>query len=144
MGPPGVGPAPRRRGGGRGKRAKRVGCSRLYIPGRSHSARLRFATSPARTEARQLARDGLADVAKGGDPAEQRAADRDAMTVAELCREYLDRAERGLIITRRRKPKKESTLYTDRGRVDRHIVPLLGHRTVKDITPADVRAFIRD
>jgi integrase len=95
-------------------------------------------------QARQQARHVLADVLKGEDPAEARAADRSALTVAELCREYLDKAERGLIITRRRTPKKASTLYVDRGRVERHIVPLLGHRTVKDVTAADLRAFMRD
>ncbi len=66
------------------------------------------------------------------------------MTVTDLAREYLDKAERGLIFTRRRKRKKTSTLYTDRGRIERHIIPLLGHRTVKDVTSADVRAFVRD
>src|SRR5215207_10709155 len=45
--------------------------------------------------ARDLARDALGEVAKGGDPAERRAADRDAVTVAELCRRYLDEADRG-------------------------------------------------
>jgi integrase len=95
-------------------------------------------------EGRKQARLALADVARGEDPADKRAADRSAMTVAELCREYLDRAERGLIVTRRKQAKKASTLYTDRGRVERHVVPLLGHRTVKDLTPADLRGFLRD
>jgi hypothetical protein len=95
-------------------------------------------------QARQQSRHILADVLKGEDPAEARPADRSALTVAELCREYLDKAALGLIITRRRKPKKASTLYTDRGRVERHVIPLLGLRTVKDLTTADLRAFMRD
>ena len=66
-------------------------------------------------QGRQQARRFLADVAHGKDPASDRAADRDAMTVEELCREYLDRAEQGLIITRRKQAKKASTIYTDRG-----------------------------
>jgi integrase len=94
--------------------------------------------------ARDLARDALAEVAKGGDPAERRAADRDALTVADLCRRYLDEAERGLILTRKGKAKKPSTLYTDRIRAERHVVPLIGHRTVRDLTAADLRAFVRD
>jgi integrase len=94
--------------------------------------------------ARDLARNALAEVAKGGDPAERRAADRDALTVADLCRRYLDEAERGLILTRRGNAKKSSTLYTDRGRVERHIIPLIGTRTVKDLTTADLRQFLRD
>ena len=95
-------------------------------------------------EARHQARLALADVARGDDPAERKAANRAAMTVADLCAEYLDRAERGLILTRRGKGKKASTLYTDRGRIERHIKPLLGSRTVKDLTPADMRGFLRD
>jgi hypothetical protein len=94
----------------------------------------------ARVEARRL----LADVARGFDPVERRASDRNATTMELLCREYLDRAERGLIITRRKQSKKASTLYVDRGRIERHIIPLLGHRTVKDLTQTDVRAFQRD
>src|SRR5215204_2200071 len=38
--------------------------------------------------ARDLARNALAEIARGGDPAASRAADRDAFTVAELCAEY--------------------------------------------------------
>jgi len=95
-------------------------------------------------EARDLAREHLRDAAKGHDPAEKRVADREAKTVKELCTDYLDKAESGLLLTRRGAPKKASTLYVDRGRIDRHIVPLLGNRTVKDLTTADVRAFVRD
>jgi integrase len=95
-------------------------------------------------EGRAEARQQLSDVARGKDPAEIRKKDRQSLTVAQLCRDYLDKAERGLIITRRRKPKKASTLYTDGGRVERHIIPLLGHRPVKDVSSADIRAFLRD
>jgi integrase len=66
------------------------------------------------------------------------------MTIAQLCREYLHKARSGDLITRRGKLKKATTIYTDQGRVERHIIPLLGHRTVKDLTTADVRAFLRD
>ena len=95
-------------------------------------------------EARAAARTALGDVARGGDPAERRSQDRDALTIAELCREYLEKAKRGLIMTQRRSLKKSSTLYADRGRIERHIVPLLGHRTVKDLTSGDVRKFLQD
>src|SRR5215218_7989438 len=72
------------------------------------------------------------------------AADRDALTVAELCSEYFDKTGRGLILTRSGKPKKPSTLSVDRGRAERHITPLLGSRAVKDLTTADLRSFLRD
>src|SRR4051812_35162962 len=96
-------------------------------------------------QARSRAKVHLGRVAAGDDPAEHRASERSALTVAELCTEYLDKAKRGLILTRRGgKPKKQSTLYIDRGRVARHIVPLLGTRTAKDLTQADLTKFVRD
>ena len=95
-------------------------------------------------EARRRARLSLAGVLKGEDPAENKLLERGALTVAGLCREYLAKAERGLILTKRGDTKKASTLYTDRGRIARHIVPLIGKRTVKDLTSSDIRKFIQD
>lgn len=92
-------------------------------------------------EGRKAAKLILAEVVQGSDPAENRRLGRGAMTVEALCREYLDKAGRGLILTRRGEAKRGSTLYTDKGRVERHIIPVLGKRTVKDLTPADVRRF---
>jgi integrase len=39
-------------------------------------------------------------------------------------------------------PKKASTLEIDRGRIARHILPLLGKRPLKDLTTADIRRFL--
>jgi len=64
--------------------------------------------------------------------------------MAELCRRYLLAAEDGLILGKRRRPKKASTLETDRGRIERHIKPLLGTRRVIDLTSADITRFLRD
>jgi integrase len=75
---------------------------------------------------------------------ETRKLERGAMTMEALCREYLDRAERGLILTRRGEAKRDTTLYTDKGRIDRHIIPLLGNRTVKDLTATDIRRFLQN
>lgn len=66
------------------------------------------------------------------------------MTMAELCRQYLADFEAGRVLTRRKAAKKASTLITDRGRIVRHIVPLLGRKAVKAITPDDVEAFMHD
>ncbi|UDL95813.1 site-specific integrase [Lichenihabitans sp. PAMC28606] len=95
-------------------------------------------------EGRSQARKVLAEVARGNDPAESRRTERQATTVAELCHAYIEKADQGLIITRRRQAKKASTIVTDRGRIERHIIPLLGHRPIKDVSSADIRAFLRD
>ena len=95
-------------------------------------------------EARKLAREKLAEVAKGGDPAEAKSEARKAMTVAQLCKDYLAATERGTVLGKRGLPKKVSTLYTDKGRIDRHILPLLGTRKVRDLTTPDIVKFMRD
>lgn len=95
-------------------------------------------------EARTAAKLALAEVMRGGDPVEVKAAERGAMSMAELCNEYLARVESGRLITRRGKTKKPSTIYTDRGRIERHIIPLIGRRTVKEIAPTDINKFLAD
>lgn len=95
-------------------------------------------------EAREEARQKLAAVARGADPAEERAADRAAWTVKELCEDYLAEAKAGNILTRRGVPMKASSLVTDAGRIKRHIVPLLGHRVVRDLKRSDIERFFRD
>ncbi len=94
----------------------------------------------ARKEARVL----LGRVAQGENPAEERELDHKAISVKELCQRYLEDAKAGLILGKKRRPKKESTIYTDEGRIKRHIVPLLGTRRVKDLTSADITRFMRD
>lgn len=95
-------------------------------------------------EARKLAIATLGEVVRGEDPAEERATRRKAMTVKQLCDAYLLAAKRGLIRGKRGGPKKMSTLATDRGRIARHIVPLIGRRKVRDLTPPDIYRLIRD
>jgi len=50
-----------------------------------------------------------------------------AVTVAELCDEYLE-TSKGRI--------KPSTLFVDRSRIERHVKPLLGTRAVASLRPA--------
>lgn len=76
----------------------------------------------ARKETRVL----LGRIAQGADPAEERRVDLEAMTVKELCERYLEDARKGMILGNGRRPKKPSTIYTDDGRIKRHIVSLLG------------------
>ena len=92
----------------------------------------------ARDEARRL----LGEVVKGDDPAAAKRAKRKAATVAEMCDAYLEAAEAGRILTRRREAKKPSTLVTDKGRIERHIKPLLGRLKVSAVTRDDVESFM--
>ena len=68
------------------------------------------------------------------DPAADKRAARNAQTVSELCDLYLADAVTGRLMTRRRAAKKPSTLITDRGRILRHIKPLLGSCKVAAVT----------
>ena len=94
----------------------------------------------AREEAKRL----LGDVAHQRDPAAEKRAARNAQTVAELCDLYLADAEAGRLITRRRTQKKASTLALDKGRIARHIKPLLGQLRVAAVTREDVECFMHD
>lgn len=86
-------------------------------------------------EAWHLARDKLAEVSKGADPSAERQQLRRSITVSELCDLYLEDAE-GKI--------KASTLAMDRSRIERHVKPLIGNRTVASLTPADVSRMRSD
>jgi integrase len=78
------------------------------------------------------------------DPAADKRAARNAQTVSELCDLYLADAVTGRLMTRRRAAKKPSTLITDRGRILRHIKPLLGSCKVAAVTGTDVERFMYD
>jgi integrase len=86
----------------------------------------------------------LGEVTTGADPAADKQTVRKARTVSELCDMYFRDAEAGRLMTRRRKPKKASTLVTDRGRIERHIKPLLGSYKVSAVTRADIEQFMHD
>ena len=88
----------------------------------------------ARHEAQRI----LGEVVKGADPAAEKRKAREAMTVATLCDQYLADAEAGRLLTRRGQSKKASTLEIDKGRIERHIKPLLGRLAVAAVGRADV------
>jgi site-specific recombinase XerD len=86
-------------------------------------------------EARSLAADKLKEVRKGADPSADRHAARSALTVAELCDLYLADAK-GRI--------KPSTLAMDHSRIECHVKPLIGRRTVAALTQRDVERLLAD
>ena len=53
-------------------------------------------------------------------------------------------AEAGKLHTRNGRPKRASTLATDRSRISAHIVPLLGQRKVGSLTSDDIEGFMHD
>jgi len=80
----------------------------------------------------------LVKVLDGGDPAADKQAHRFAMTVAEMCDSYMASAEKGLVLGRKGTAKKPSTIYIDKGRIDRHIKPLIGPKKARDISRTDI------
>jgi integrase len=83
-------------------------------------------------EARSAAGSKLNAAAKGGDPSAERHDARKAMTVAQICDWYLKEAA-GRV--------KPSTLAMDRSRINCHVKPLLGQRTVAALTLTDIQQF---
>jgi integrase len=86
-------------------------------------------------EARRVAADKLKEARTGGDPSAERHAARAAITLSELCDLYVKDA-RGRI--------KPSTLAMDRSRIECHVKPLIGRRTVAALTRRDVERFQAD
>lgn len=85
--------------------------------------------------ARKKALEVLSDFAKGQDPSAKKKATSNNLSVTELCERYC--AE--VLPT-----KKASTQATDTGRINRHILPLLGSRRVRSLTKDDIQRFVAD
>jgi integrase len=50
----------------------------------------------------------------------------------------------GLILGKGGRPKKAGTIVSDIGRINRHIIPLIGNRRVKDLVKADIAKVLKD
>jgi integrase len=85
----------------------------------------------ARKEAVRL----LGVLAAGGDPADDRDQENQDLTIHQLCDLYT--LENSTL-------KKESTIATDRGRIERHIKPLLGKYHCRDVSRAHVERMRND
>lgn len=86
-------------------------------------------------QARKEAEKYLALARTGQDLAGEERKARAEITIAQLCEEYL---EHGVGL------KKASTVKTDIGRINGHILPLLGKKKISAITRADVDRFMHD
>ncbi|MFO1102474.1 MAG: site-specific integrase [Methylocystis sp.] len=134
---------------GFGVRMKPSGAASWLIQYRTpQGATRRFAFARVGTltpdEARVKARRLLAEVHDGGDPSAKRHEERSALTVEELCAQYLEAARAGLVMTRFGKPKRASTIAIDEGRICRHIVPLIGRKVAGKLSRSDVQRMADD
>jgi integrase len=86
-------------------------------------------------QAREAASKVLAKAELGDDVAADLAKKRAEMTVSQLCDEYL---ADGCDL------KKASTIATDKGRIARHIKPLLGTKRISSVARGEIERFMRD
>ncbi len=86
-------------------------------------------------KAREEAKSIIRQAELGQDRAAEKAKIRAEMTFDKVCDLYLNEGC---------ETKKASTIATDRGRIKRHIKPLLGKKRISEISRADVEKFMRD
>jgi hypothetical protein len=90
-------------------------------------------------DARKLAKVKLTAVAAGADPSAERHAARPALTMSELCDEYLKAAKAGLVLTRFSHPKEASTIAIDVGRAERHMKQLIAQQRADKLSRSIVQ-----
>jgi len=101
------------------------------VEGRKRRATIGKVGTLTPEKARQLASNMSDTVREGGDPLADKAATRLAPTIGEIFDTYLDSS--------RFAEKAESTQAIDRGRIKRHLRPLLGRAHVNKLSPEDIR-----
>lgn len=88
-------------------------------------------------QARKKALKLAGQVADDLDPVKEKQAQDAMITLGEFCDTYMDDAKAGKV-TYRKRPKKASTLAVDKGRIERHIKPIVGDVKLPDITGKEV------
>ncbi len=86
-------------------------------------------------QARSLAREWLAQVRRGGDPAADKAEARKAPTVKELCVKFMEDYSK-----QRNKP---STQKGYQSVIDRNIIPMIGRLKVRDVKRPDIAGMMK-
>lgn len=86
-------------------------------------------------QAREIAKQKFGEITKGTDPTEERQLKRKEYTVSELCDFYLEDGCRN---------KAETTIYTDIGRIEHHIKPLLGKKKISSVKRSDITKMMHD
>jgi integrase len=107
--------------------------------GRSRRATIAKVGTLTPDQARALAQEMARTVRLGGDPLEDRRADREALLVSDVLDRYLASA--------RFAAKAQRTQATGRAEVERHLRPTLGKRRADKLTQDDIRrafASVRD
>jgi integrase len=93
-------------------------------------------------DARKKAAEFRDAVRLGRDPtAAREESKKHVMTVSELCDGYVT-ALPTMLLSRGGRPKKQSTIGTDKSRIEAHIKPLLGKLLVPAVTAADIETFL--
>ena len=96
-------------------------------------------------EGRANAKKLLGAAASGGDPVGDKKSSRQAgLTIGEICDWYMKEAEAGRILGRKGRPIKASTLVTDRSRIEIHVKPLLGKKTVRSLSLHNIEEMQAD
>jgi len=86
-------------------------------------------------QARNAAKDILARVRLGDDPAETQSAQRASLSVSELIDEWMEGAGRR---NRHGKVRSEQSQAFDRGRLNHHVKPVIGRLKVSDVRRQDI------
>ena len=96
--------------------------------------RLKLGRHPSMSlaQARQAAKQVLADVLLGGDPQRERARQRRAKTVRDLADDYLERHAR----------RNKRSWAKDQAILDRHVLPVIGDLDPRKVMRTDVEAIL--
>lgn len=113
-----------------------AGRQRWYTIGKHGSP---WTPEMARNEAKRL----LGLVADGKDPADVREDAAKDITVSALCDLYMAEAP-FIILSKKGRPKKPSSLAIDESNIKRHVKPLLGRKRVRSLERNDIERFQQD